>query len=171
MPVRLDSANPSTMDEDEVIGKIARMPEKSFGYLVRRCHRRFDRLLNARLATHDIKTGFWYYLRVLWIRDQVTQKYLSDMTNVAENTTVTMIEGMVNSGLVQREVDATDKRKRLVGLTPYGRSLENKLMGHAVEINRIATRGIKEEDLEVSRRVLARMSENLQQELRREGVG
>lgn len=52
-------------------------PEQSLGYQVRRCHRRFDRLLSAYLARHDLKTGFWYYLRVLWLKDGVTQKYLT----------------------------------------------------------------------------------------------
>lgn len=157
-------------DADDEIGNLATEPDRSFGYQVRRCHRRFDRLLNARLAAHDIKTGFWYYLRVLWIGDHVTQKYLSDMTNVAENTTVSMIEGMVNAGLVQRVFDDKDRRKRLIKLTEKGRSLKSGLMGYAVEINQTATQGIEAEELAICRKVLGQMSENLERALRIEAL-
>lgn len=156
-----------TLEKDPAIDfeNLSQKPENSFGYLVRRCHRRFDRALNARLAGHGIKTGFWYYLRVLWMGDRVTQKYLSDMTNVAENTTVSMIEGMAKAGIVKRVLDEADKRKRLVELTAQGRALEGKLTHHAVEINQIAVSGISVRDLATCRRVLLRMSENLERDL------
>ncbi|MFK5073796.1 MarR family winged helix-turn-helix transcriptional regulator, partial [Klebsiella pneumoniae] len=75
-------------------------PTRSLGYQVRRCHRRFDRLLSSRLARHGLDTGFWYYLRVLWHGDGVNQKYLSDATGVAENTTAKLITAMEKRGLV-----------------------------------------------------------------------
>lgn len=139
-------------------------PERSLGYQVRRCHRRFDRLLNARLVNHDLKTGFWYYLRVLWIEDDVTQKYLSDMTNVTETTTVSMINGMAQNGLVTRTRDTVDKRKMRVKLTERGRALEGDLMKYAVDINRVALEGISPADAKTCVRVLERMSANLQAE-------
>jgi DNA-binding MarR family transcriptional regulator len=142
-------------------------PQKSFGYQVRRCHRSFDRLLAYHLAQRGLKTGFWYYLRVLWIRDGVTQKHLSDMTNVAENTTVSMIDGMVNSGLVTRERNPDDRREMRVSLTTKGRRLQSGLIGHAIGINRIATQGIDPDELNVCLSVLSRMSVNLLAELER----
>ncbi|MCJ2187603.1 MarR family winged helix-turn-helix transcriptional regulator [Novosphingobium beihaiensis] len=136
-------------------------PEKSAGYQVRRCHRRFDRLLNSYLARHDLKTGFWYYLRILWIQDGVSQKYLSDMTNVAENTTASIINAMVNEGLVTRERDKQDKRKFCIRLTERGRALEGELMHYAAQINRVAAAGIDPAEIDLCLSVLRRMSENL----------
>ncbi|MDQ8757431.1 MarR family winged helix-turn-helix transcriptional regulator [Sphingosinicella sp. LHD-64] len=137
-------------------------PQKSFGHQVRRCHRRFDRLLSARLAPHGLKTGFWYYLRALWIADDVTQKQLSDLTNVTETTTVSMINGMIRHGLVDRSRDLADKRKMRVKLTPEGRALEKELIGYALEINAIAMAGIAPKELATCLSVLSRMSANLQ---------
>lgn len=137
-------------------------PEDSLGYLVRRCHRRFDRLLNARLNNHDLKTGFWYYLRALWVEDGVTQKHLSDVTNVTETTTVSLINGMVDYGLVSRARSAVDKRKMHVKLTDKGRSLEAALMPYAEEINEVAQQGITPGELAICADVLRRMSQNLQ---------
>jgi DNA-binding MarR family transcriptional regulator len=142
--------------------KVALDSEESLGYQVRRCHRRFDRLLNAYLSRHGLKTGFWYYLRVLWIEDDLNQRKLSDLTNVAENTTVAMINGMAQSGLVVRTRDSEDKRKIRVTLTPKGRRLEAEMMGYAVEINRVACAGIDPGEIETCKSVLRRMSANLQ---------
>lgn len=139
-------------------------PERSLGYQVRRCHRRFDRLIASYLARHNLKVGFWYYLRVLWIKDGVTQKYLSDMTNVTENTTASMIDGMIENGLVTRQRDETDRRKLSISLTSKGRALEKELIGYAISINREATRGLDPQDVEICARVLAAMSANLQAE-------
>ena len=139
-------------------------PQKSLGFQVRRGHLRFDRLLNARLAHHNLKAGFWYYLRALWIADGVTQKELSGVTNVTETTMVAMINGMVADGLVTRTRDAIDKRKMRVKLTEYGRRLEGELMGIAIGINRVATDGIAPEDVATCIAVLTRVSGNLQAE-------
>lgn len=136
-------------------------PERSLGYQVRGCHRRFDRLLHASLSGHQLKAGYWYYLRVLWMGDGVTQKYLSDMTNVTENTTVALVNGMVADGLVERVRDTEDRRKQRIYLTQRGRALENDLMHYALDINRIASAGIDPKELAVCASVLTRMSENL----------
>jgi MarR family transcriptional regulator, organic hydroperoxide resistance regulator len=145
-------------------------PEKSLGYQVRRCHRRFDRLLAASLAPHGLKIGFWYYLRVLWIKDGVTQRHLSEMTNVTENTTATLIDGMIKDGLVTRERNPADRREMCVSLTTKGRRLEGELLSYAIGINEAATRGIKARDLEVCARVLKQMSLNLQAEFAKAGT-
>jgi len=139
--------------------------------MVRRCHRRFDRLLSYCLAPHGVKNGFWYYLRVLWIRDGVTQKYLSDMANVSENTTVSMVAAMEHSGFVERRRDDADRRKIIVTLTDKGRRAERQLIGNVGEINDIATRGIDQTELDACARVLTRMSENLAAEWERLQAG
>ncbi len=140
-------------------------PTRSLGYQVRRCHRRFDRLLSSRLARHGLDTGFWYYLRVLWHGDGVNQKYLSDATGVAENTTAKLITAMEKRGLVTRTRDRIDRRQLLIALTDSGRALEQELLPYAVEINSAATKGIEPEDVETCLSVLNRMSENLEREL------
>lgn len=128
---------------------------------MRRCHRRFDRLLNYYLGKHDLKSGFWYYLRILWINDDVSQKYLSDMTNVAENTTASIINAMVAEGLVTRERDQQDKRKFCIRLTKRGRELEQELIQYPAQINRLASAGIEQAEIDTCLSVLKRMSENL----------
>lgn len=123
-------------------------------------------MLNARLSPHQLKTGYWYYLRALWSEDGVTQKRLSDLTNVTETTTVTLINGMVEAGLVTRTRDTVDRRKFAVNLTEHGRDLEGELMHHAIEINQVASAGISPKELETCLSVLERMIRNLEVEIK-----
>lgn len=139
-------------------------PDESLGFQVRRCHRAFDRLLNAYLSREGLTSGFWYFLRALWQENGATQKRLSQLNNVTEPTTVTTLNAMTRGGLVRRERDAADGRKLNVFLTPRGAALKGELMPMAYRINEIAGAGVSPEDLATTLRVLRRMSENLTRE-------
>ena len=135
---------------------------ESAGFNVRRAHRAFDRLLNAYLQKHGLKTGYWYYLRVLWSQDGLTQRELSSANNVTENTTTSMINAMVADGLVVRVRDENDQRKWRINLTAHGKGLREGLLPYAAEVNRMAGTGIDPEDIFTCLRVLRAMSANLE---------
>lgn len=136
-------------------------PEDSLGFQVRRCHRAFDRLLNAHLSRQGVSSGFWYFLRALWRENGATQKRLAQLNNVTEPTTVTTLTAMARIGLVVRQRNADDRRKLNVFLTPRAEQLKAELMPYAYRINAIAGQDIPPEDLATCLRVLKRMSENL----------
>lgn len=139
-------------------------PDDSLGFQVRRCHRAFDRLLNAYLGPQGLTSGFWYFLRALWQENGATQKRLSQLNNVTEPTTVTTLNAMARSSLVRRERDPADGRKLNVFLTPRAEALKGELMPLAYRINEVAGGGVSPEDLATTLRVLRRMSENLTRE-------
>lgn len=62
--------------------------EHSIAFHMRRTHRIMNRLLQDRLALHNIPIGMWYFLRVLWEKDGMTQRELSDMVTSTAATTV-----------------------------------------------------------------------------------
>jgi DNA-binding MarR family transcriptional regulator len=139
-------------------------PDDSLGFQVRRCHRAFDRVLNAYLSREGLTSGFWYFLRALWQENGATQKRLSQLNNVTEPTTVTTLNAMTQIGLVRRERNVGDRRKLNVFLTPRGETLKAELMPYAFRINAIACQGIPASDLETCLSVLKQMSENLTRE-------
>lgn len=145
--------------------KLELPPQRSLGYQIRRCHRMIDRVLSAALDKHGLNSGFWYYLRILWIQDGRTQRELSELTHVAENTTAAMINAMIEKGLVERSRDSADKRKLRVFLTSRGRRLQAELMHYAFEVNEVAAAGISRDDLDHCLSVLARVAENLEQQV------
>jgi DNA-binding MarR family transcriptional regulator len=140
-------------------------PSQSHGFNVRRAHRAFDRLLNNKLMSVGMKTGYWYYLRLLWIEDNISQKRLSDLNNVTENTTTAIVAAMVRDGLVSRSRDPSDRRSMIISLTEKARSLRAELLPFATEVNRVATRGIDFHELSICLDVLKQLSANLEEAL------
>ena len=145
--------------------KLTLPPEKSLGHQVRRCHLGFDRMLTARLAAHNLNSGYWYYLRALWILDGQVQGDLSKVTHVAANTTTIMINSMIKRGLVKRVRDSADRRRARIYLTERGRELEGQLLHFGIEINEVAMREIAREDIKTCLAVLARAASNLRKAL------
>lgn len=108
--------------------------EDSLGYQVRVTHRAVQRLLQAKIAPHGVKLGMWYFLRVLWDEDGLTQRELSSRTGTKEPTTLDAIATMERSGLVSRRRNKGDRRKINVFLTRKGQQLEATLMPLAIDV-------------------------------------
>jgi MarR family transcriptional regulator, organic hydroperoxide resistance regulator len=136
-------------------------PAESSGYLVRDAHRAFQRLLEKRLAAYGLRRGQWYFLRVLWTEDGLSQRELSMRVGMMEPTTVIALRSMEKSGLVRRVRSTDDKRRSQVWLTAKAQRLRNELLALARGITDEAEDGISRGDLALFRRVIARMTANL----------
>lgn len=84
----------------------------------------------------------WYFLRVLWREDGLSQRELSRRAGTMEPTTMSAIVALEKGGLARRRSDARDARMRRVHLTPAGKALERKLMPIARDVVETATRGL-----------------------------
>jgi DNA-binding MarR family transcriptional regulator len=135
-------------------------PLQSYGYQTRATHRAFDRTLQRHIG-HALSNGFWYLLRVLWQRDGMSQRELAGQTNLAESSTMLMLESMERAGLIRKRRDTSDRRRINVFLTAKARRLEPKLVRYAAQVNAIAKRGISQRDLETYLRVAIQMRTNL----------
>jgi MarR family transcriptional regulator, organic hydroperoxide resistance regulator len=136
-------------------------PRLSSGYLVRDAHRAFQRLLERRIGPFGVTRGQWYFLRVLWITDGLSQRELSARVGMMEPTTVIALRSMEKSGLIRRVRGNDDRRKVLVFLTAKAKRLRGELLGVARTITDEAEEGIAPRDLAAFRRIVARMTENL----------
>jgi DNA-binding MarR family transcriptional regulator len=136
-------------------------PAESSGYLVRDAHRAFQRLLERRIVAYGVTRGQWYFLRVLWNEDGLTQRELSARVGMMEPTTVIALRGMEKSGLIRRLRSRDDKRRSYVWLTPKAQRMRKQLLALARGITEEAQEGISRGDLLHFRRVIARMTANL----------
>jgi MarR family transcriptional regulator, organic hydroperoxide resistance regulator len=136
-------------------------PHLSSGYLVRDAHRAFQRLLERRIAAYGVTRGQWYFLRVLWITDGLSQRALSARVGMMEPTTVIALRSMEKSWLIRRVRGNDDRRKVLVFLTAKAKRLRGELLAVAWTITAEAEKGIAPRDLAAFRRIIARMTENL----------
>ena len=136
-------------------------PRLSSGYLVRDAHRAFQRLLERRIAAYGVTRGQWYFLRVLWTTDGLSQRELSARVGMMEPTTVIALRSMEKSGLIRRVRSGEDRRKVRVMLTAKAKRLRNELLGVARGITDAAEAGIAARELRSFHRVIARMTANL----------
>jgi Transcriptional regulators len=136
-------------------------PSQSDGYLVRDAHRAFQHLLEKRIAPFGVKRGQWYFLRVLWDEDGLSQRELSARVGMMEPTTVIALRTMEKAGLVRRVRSPDDKRRAQVWLTAKAKRLRDKLLPVARTITEQAGEGIRRDQLLVFRSTISRMTANL----------
>jgi DNA-binding MarR family transcriptional regulator len=117
--------------------------------------------LQGRLARHGVSFGHWTFLRILWQRDGLTQRELSDEAGVMESSTHAAIKAMEKLGYVRRSQVPENRKTVYVNLTAKGRALERRLVPLAKAANRDAVRGLSVSDVEIAKRVLLAVRENL----------
>lgn len=130
-------------------------------HIIREAGRALGRALALRLARHGVSFGHWAFLRILWERDGLTQRELSEMAGVMEPTTFAALKTMEALGYVERRQLPENRKNVYVHLTPQGRALKRKLVPLAEDVNKVATRGVKAAELATTRRVLIAMLDNL----------
>ena len=136
-------------------------PSRSVGYLVRRTHRAFTRALQARIAPHGVSIGMWYFLRVLWQEDWISQRELSQRVGMMEPTTASALTNMERKGFVRRLRNRTDRRIVNVFLTERGRALRGELLPLAAAVNEAALRGVSADELGRLRALLGKLQAGL----------
>jgi len=137
------------------------VPNDRLAHLIRDVARAQMRALQQRLTPYGVSFGHWTFLRILWIRDGLTQKELSDLAGVMEPTTFSAVKAMEQMALIERRQLAGNRKNMHVFLTPAGRALEKKLVPLAEEVNDISVRGLPEKTVASLRKSLLAMIENL----------
>src|SRR5262245_55365172 len=140
------------------------VPNDRLAHLIKDATRALVRALQVRLADHKVPFGHWAFLRILWERDGLTQRELSERAGVTEPTTFTALKAMERLGYVVRRRVNVDRKKLYVFLTPRGRALRNQLVPLAEAVNSVAIRGIKTVDVNTTRQVLLAIIDNLAQD-------
>ncbi len=126
------------------------------GYQIRTTHRALQRFLQLKIEPYGVTLGTWYFLRVLWNEDGLTQRELSRRVGAMEPTTLSAILSMEKRGLVRRVRNKKDRRKLHVYLTPKARKIRNDLMPLAREVVATAVQGLSTNEV---RQLLAALSE------------
>lgn len=130
--------------------------EESVGYQIRAAHRALQRFLQLKIEPYGVTIGMWYFLRVLWNEDGLTQRELSRRVGLMEPTTLTAILSMEKRGLVRRAQNKEDRRRMHVHLTPKGQALKTDLMPLAKFVVATATQGFSAME---TKRLLGALSE------------
>ena len=113
------------------------------------------------LNINGVTRGQWYFLRVLWTADGLSQRELSLQVGMMEPTTAIALRSMERSQLIRRRRGEDDRRKERVFLTAKAKRLRNQLLSLTRHITAEAEAGIAPRDTATFRRVIIRMTANL----------
>ena len=135
--------------------------EERLSYLTKEAMRAYGRSMQIRLIDHAVSIGHWLFLRALWAHDGMTQRELSEYVGLMGSTTFTALSALEKLSCVKRVKKPGNKKKVHVYLTSKGKKLQAVLMPLAVDVNTTSVRGVRPEDVEITKRTLVRIIENL----------
>lgn len=137
------------------------VPNDRLAHLIKDATRALLRALNNRLMEHFVPLGHWTFLRILWERDGLSQRELSEQAGVMEPTTFAAMKSMEREGYITRRQLHGNKKSIFIFLTPKGRALKSKLVPLAEDVNKTAVKNIKPNDVAIGRQMLLTIIENL----------
>ena len=129
---------------------------RALGSAVRALRARLDR----ELQTAGLRLGQYQVMRVLWERDGITPREISDDLGVEMPTVTRTVQRMERDGLVRREAHPADARSVRIYLTPRGASLREPVMRMLDEQTELALRSIAPPERRVLVDFLQRMYAN-----------
>jgi DNA-binding MarR family transcriptional regulator len=136
---------------------------ESIPFLIRDTHRHLVRALEEELERKSLSRGNWYYLRVLWEQEGLSQSELAARIGVMTPTTTAGLSNLEKAGLIERRPDAKDKRKHLIFLTSSGRALELELLPVAQQVLARVLGDITGDEADMLRQILRRIRNNIAQ--------
>lgn len=142
---------------------IIKNKEDSFGYLTNRAGSQMMKAMRDSLTTAGIEMPpeQMMVLFQLWEKDGINQKELVD-GSFKDKTSITRgIHSLEKHNLVVRITDENDKRNKKIYLTQKGKKMEKIVKPLAYETQGQAIKGISKKDLEVCKKVLNKIYENL----------
>src|SRR5207344_598112 len=100
----------------------------SFGSLLSRAARQWRRAADLRLQPYDLTEATW--LPLVHIARAATpprQKDLAASMFVDNSSVVRLLDNLEAAGLIQRKEGETDRRAKIIVLTPRGRTIADKV--------------------------------------------
>jgi DNA-binding MarR family transcriptional regulator len=147
------------------------VPNDRMAHAVKDLLRMIQRAMQIRLAAHSVSIGHWVFLRILWEREGITQRELSELAGVSEPTTYSALLSMEKVGYITRHKLPSNMRNLSVCLTPEGRALKGVLVPLAEEVNAVAMGDLSAQEVAQFRQTLVCMIANLEADESQRGCG
>ncbi|QDE32489.1 MULTISPECIES: transcriptional regulator SlyA [Shewanella] len=141
--------------------ELERLKELSLAENLGRLHRLWRTAADAELIplglTHPRWTALWKLLR---LGDNVSQKVLAHALEIELPSLMRTLSQLEEQGYVQRRCCETDKRARIVCLTPEGLGMLKQMEGRIMSVRRDLLAGISTQELSEFERIISLISDN-----------
>jgi MarR family transcriptional regulator, organic hydroperoxide resistance regulator len=131
-------------------------------YLVNRVGSRVVEIYTAEtLARENLTIDMWRVMAALAHAGELRQVDLSTRTTIDPSTISRIVGRLVHLAFVTRRRSKTSSREVVVALSPKGSALVTRLIPVALDLEEEATEGLPAKDVQVLKRALRQVFENL----------
>jgi MarR family transcriptional regulator, transcriptional regulator for hemolysin len=131
------------------------------GLLLATTSKAVGRAFNDALAAQGGSIPIWLILNALKSGRRRSQLEIARNVGIEGPTMTRHLDGLEQSGLVERKRDPVDRRAVQVQLTRAGHALHGRLLKAVIAFNQQLRTGLSGDDVETLRRVLGRLRENV----------
>lgn len=141
--------------------------ETKGGFYITQIKQLQDRIFEKMLIENgiEISGGQGRILFILWKTDKLTISEISEKTSLAKNTVSVVVDGMVNKGILERNINPGNRRQTIISLTDYAKSLKEKYEIVSQQMNTLFYRGFSDEEQQQFEQYLERILETLTENL------
>ncbi len=118
-------------------------------------------IFDSLLKPHDMTMSQGWVLVHLIRENGLNQSELAQRLEIATVTTSKLIDRLEARGYVERRPDPNERRSNRVYATPAAREIVKVMTRTVFALDEVANRGIPDEDLQTTLRVLRKMKDNL----------
>lgn len=137
--------------------------ETKGGFYITRIKQLQDRIFEKLLMESgiEISSGQGRILFVLWKSDNLTVSEISKKTSLAKNTVSIVIDGMVQKGILERNINPDNRRQTIISLTEQAKNMREKYEEVSQQMNVLFYDGFSEKEQQEFEGYLVRILETL----------
>jgi DNA-binding MarR family transcriptional regulator len=136
---------------------------RQFVHLLFELRDQLRQFMQKKFREHHIDLTYEMHqiMACLWRKDGINQQELADLTLKDKASMTYLIDNLSKRGLVKRMENTTDRRSKLIYLTPRGRQLGEKVEPWVAELFSIASRDFDASALREHIRAVEKMRDNV----------
>lgn len=135
--------------------------EASLGYWLTLTAQAYHRQVAERLAPQGITYRQSHVVGWLALCGELSQAELASRMMIEPPTLVRLLDRMESAGLIRRDGDPHDRRRRIVRLTPAAEPVWEQITRSARQVRQLASQGLSAAEVTQLRSLLERVSTNL----------
>jgi MarR family transcriptional regulator, transcriptional regulator for hemolysin len=135
--------------------------EQSVGYWLTLTTQAYHRAFNEELAPHGITYRQSQVVAWLAVEEELSQAELAARMLIEPPTLVGILDRMERDGWITRESCTTDRRKKLIRLTPGVEPVWSKIVSCAKKVRAQATEGLSAEESQILLSLLRKVHQNV----------
>ena len=153
------------MDGHSTSTNVVRIPgpetallDDQVGHLLRSAHKRASAVCSEVLGSSELTPAQYFALARLQEVGRLSQNHLGRLTAMDPATIQGVVQRLQARGLVERTADKYDRRRKVLQLTPAGRSMIEQLQGLTVQANDAILAPLNAGEREIFMRLLRRIA-------------